>query len=462
MLIFLSIFASILKRASMANSKSFQGIISSAPFSLVLFQTGHCSDCKKILDIFDEITDKYIGNVSMVVVDADISKDLTLNYSIVDIPSIGVFNGNRFLQFYSGEWTKDSICNFCDSLLSQTVQVLYDWFEIFAFQKNSFPVNLVIADPKSISIANDIIRQFAGRLNVAILSNKSLGNDVGIEIAQITRPSDGFCKNLESLDFQLIEDSLSPLITRIENQELIGSVAVPHTLIAFVDERDPLQLYDIQKLFTNLSLIYTTNLSYQYCDFYRCTNIAKKLGIINFGNPIFLLKDEESSKYNLFAEPNPTSEEMKSWLDEYVLGIKSSNAKEIPELYARNFMEVALDSSIDVILLITVPGMQNSKEAFENFMNLIDVFRPFKRIQFYTFNPKTQLVPGLQIPKSDKPTISIWPAAGGSNGVSFSATLPFPALVENTMKLIKTKISPAHIRDIAEKTESIYKSQKEN
>lgn len=151
----------------------------------------------------------------------------------------------------------------------------------------------------------------------------------------------------------------------------------------------------------------------------------------------------------LFAHPSPSVADFQDFLDEPVLGIKKEEpASGIPTLYARNFMSVALDPKRDVILLVAVPGMPGYAESQEMVRKLMTVFKPFRTIEFYEFNPRTQMVPGLQIPKSDKPTLSIWPAHTESSGASFSATISLKAAFENLMRMIKTKITPARLRDL--------------
>lgn len=491
-LFFLAIISSILKRAVMGNSKSFDKLISQNPYSLVLFKTSGCGECKQLLSILDKITDKYEGKISMIIVDAEVSADIAKNYSVADIPSIAVFGSGRFIRFYQGEWNEIKITEFCDNLLSQKPDLLEDIFDVYNFQ-TKLPANLVVFDPNQISIGESLLRQFAGRLNIGIIKNESIKHNIEISshfgkdddeqnespsngVALLTRPSDGFSKIVDSLDFEYLEKIVNPIIVRIENQESFGkSPRSNHTIVAYVDERDPLQLYDIQNLFHSISKVYDENqLSYQYCDFYRCTNTAKQLGITNYGNPVFVLsskpesnnKKSNNDQYQLYADPSPSSDEFLDWLSTYLNPDQSTSSsankqKNIPELFARNFVQVALDPKIDVIILLTAPGMQKSKEAYENMLNLMDIFRPFKKhIQFYQFNPNSQHIPGLQFPRSDVPQISVWASEGGQNGATFSAVMPFKSLINNMMQLIKTKISPAHIRDITSRAQEISDKQK--
>lgn len=490
-LLFLSIFSSILKRAVVGNSKSFTNLISQTPYSLVLFKTSGCGECKQLVTVLDQITDKYSGKISMIIVDSEVSSDISKKYSVTDIPSIGVFGSGKFIRFYQGEWTEIRIIEFCDNLLSQKPDLLNDIFDVYNFQ-TKHPANLIIFDPNQADIGYTLLRQFAGRLQIGILKNESHKHSIEISsqfdkpesdqkesiqngVALLTRPSDGFSTIVDNLDFDSLDKIVNPMIVRIENQETFGkSSQTNHTLVAYVDERDPLQLYDIQNLFHNISKNYDGKiLSYQYCDFYRCTSAAKQLGITNYGNPVFVLslkpgsnvnKKADNGQYQLFADPSPSSEELIDWLDSYLNDDQSSSSinkqKNIPELLARNFVQVALDPKNDVIILLTAPGMQKSKEANENMLHLIDIFRPFKKhIQFYQFNPNSQHIPGLQFPRSDIPQISVWAAEGGQNGATFSAVMPFRSIINNLMQLIKTKISPAHIRDITSRAQEISEKQ---
>jgi hypothetical protein len=55
--------------------------------------------------------------------------------------------------------------------------------------------------------------------------------------------------------------------------------------------------------------------------------------------------------------------------------------------------------------------MQLYDESCENFRKLINIFESIPQIIFYEFNPLTEHVKGLKMPKSENPQLPIWPPA---------------------------------------------------
>ncbi|KAH0786204.1 thioredoxin [Histomonas meleagridis] len=444
-------------KAFISNKRSFDSLINKNPYSLVLFQTSNCLECKRGLEILDHLTDKYLSSISMIGVDTDVSPEIQQKYNVKKIPSIAIFARQKLLYFYKGDWSEKGINELCESLLSHKVTVLEDIFDIVQFQQTKVPCNLVISDISEIETAKYLLNNFIGTVHVAICRNKSDSQQLGINVAQLTRPYDGFVMNLTDLNISTISENSKNLINRINNQEEFGQETSPNTLVAFVDEHDPYHLYQMRILFNQIASLFPSNLSFQFCDFYKCTNVAKQLGITNYGNVLYVLSTRSTTnpQLSLFSHGTSTFENIKIFLEEKILGIKTETS-EIPTLYARNFAKVVMRENKDIILLIAVPGMESYQESKEKVMKMISIFKEYDNIEFYEFNPKSQYVPGLQVPNADEPIIAIWPNSPSASGASFRANIPLSTLVKNIMRNIKTKISPAHVKHIiaqAEKSE---------
>jgi hypothetical protein len=152
----------------------------------------------------------------------------------------------------------------------------------------------------------------------------------------------------------------------------------------------------------------------------------------------------------LVSLTSPSVEDFRDWIANRLSGAKKS-ALALPQLHARQFHQVALNAKLDVILLVAVPGMPKYQQCLQRISRLRSVFQNYKTIEFYEFNPKTQFVPGLQIPKAESPVVSVWPATPEQSGASFPATANLTFIFESVMKMIKTQISPAHHRNMVDK-----------
>lgn len=444
-------------KALVGNSGNLNSLLSKTPSSLVLFHRRDSPESSQLLPIFDALSDKYGSKLSMIVIDTTESEDLATIYEIPHCPAIAAFTGDRLLQFYRGRRLDTEVASFCDQMLSAKVTKLNTYFDFFRFQNQMAPANLVLANHIGEQKAQQLAQAFPGLIHIAILSNPSISTSVGVDMAQFSRPSDGFIANLKDINETLLTLA-RPHIIQIDNEEVFGLEHSPHTLVAIIDTRDPLQRHHVQNSFLQLENIYGHNITYQICDFYKCMAISNDLGIRNYGSPVYVLCSQTDSKplMRVFNHPSPNIGDFQQWLDEFVLGIKRDLPDGgIPVLYARNFTNIVLDPRKDVVLLIISSDMQEESSSREKFRQLIEIFQPFPSIEFYEFNPRTQKVPGLRIPDSDHPVISIWPAREQSSAVSMPATIPLKALFETIMRTVRTQITPARLGDLNAKVDQM-------
>ena len=454
-------------KTPMVGSKRFFARLNEAPYSLVLFTTRGCTECDKILKVMDLLYDKFAGKVSMLSVDVDVSADIKKNYSVNEIPSVGVFSGTKFLHFYKGNTGKEALMKYCENFFNVAdVDHLNSVFEIFQYQNEKLPTNLIVADESLFEDAKNIAPLFPDILNIAFVNNQSIARAAGINgKAQIRRPLDNFVEDIDSIDEQIMQDYVKPMIELLETQDQFGISQTKHTLTVLLDERDPLQRYEIANLLNNVSHLYDGKLSYQYCDFYKCSFITTQLNIINFGNPLFILSTRTGlrPKVQLFTNPEPTKNDLEIWLNKQVLGIDEPidrNNDGLPKMRAHEFMRIALDPKRDIVLFMASPSMPKYKECRETAKMLVEIFQNIRGIEVYEFNPRTELVPGLQMPKIDKPMYSIWPATQSPSGANFAANQPLPAIVDTIIQNAKTKIDPTYFKQIGEMIEQFMKSKR--
>lgn len=441
-------------KALVGNSGNINSLLSKTPNSLVLFHRPDSPESPQLLSVFDTLSDKYGSKLSTIVIDTTESEDLAAKYEIPHYPAIASFAGDRLLQFYRGRRFESDIASFCEQMLSAKVTKLNTYFDFFRFQNQMAPANLVLANHLGEQKAQELAQAFPGLIHVALLENPSISTSVGVDTAQFSRPSDGFLANLTDLNETLLTLA-KPHIIQIDNEEVFGLEQSPFTLVAIIDTRDPLQRHHIQNSFLQLENIYGHNITYQICDFYKCPAISNELGIRNYGSPVYVLCSKTDSM-RVFNHPSPNIGDFQQWLDEFVLGIKRDLPDGgIPVLYARNFTNIVLDPRKDVVLLIISPDMQEESSSREKFRQLIEIFQPFPSIEFYEFNPRTQKVPGLRIPDSDHPVISIWPAREQSSAVSMPATIPLKPIFETIMRTVRTQITPARLGDLNAKVDQM-------
>jgi hypothetical protein len=123
----------------------------------------------------------------------------------------------------------------------------------------------------------------------------------------------------------------------------------------------------------------------------------------------------------------------------------------IPKLRPKQFIAIALYPKIDVILLAGKPDMPYDNEAEHNVRMLIKCFKNIPSVKFYELNIATEKVPGLDIPKSEKPLLSIWPATEEPMGLTFGAHLSIPLVIDKMLHLIAIHMSDVELEQMAQR-----------
>ncbi|OHT11753.1 hypothetical protein TRFO_18737 [Tritrichomonas foetus] len=453
-------------KANKATTRNFAQYLTKRPFSFVLFTSQKCQPCKRVQNLLDTMSTKYRDDINFIFVENEDSQQLFVKYKIDFIPQIDIFRGNNFIKFYDHEWNQNGMSAFIRSLLDEDISYLNNTFSIFDFQ-NQGPANLIISSPELANKADGLFMNYGGAFHIGVVDNQEIAKSLQLPPALFTRPYGEMSLPIDSFDdVDLLNLSKSPF-EHLHNSETVGNSATEFTFMALIDERDPLHIADTIKRMQLAREFFGENLSFQFCDFFTCTNVVQQLGLISFMNPCYLIHQKAGTRVRLepFRKMANSPEDVLNWLKFQVLGIEMPKEKEeikIPRLYAHDFIPMALDPHHDVILLVAATGMQLYDESVNNFRILMTLFKHIKTVKFYEFNRFTEHVQGLELPQSDKPLLSIWPATSEPRGSSFGAYLSIPVILENLLKLITTEIDEYTLQDMTETLQEILKEQAAN
>ena len=94
-------------------------------------------------------------------------------------------------------------------------------------------------------------------------------------------------------------------------------------------------------------------------------------------------------------------------------------------------------------------------QSREQFKKIMKVFGLIKGVKFYEFNPVIQHVMGLQIPKSENPQISVWPAQEEPNGGTLPANVKIELIIENVLPILKSPINQDTLNDMQKMMQDI-------
>ncbi|MCX8061011.1 MAG: thioredoxin [Anaerolineales bacterium] len=92
------------------NNDSFQSqVLASVTPVLVDFTAVWCAPCKMLEPILKELADQWAGKVRIVKVDVDQNPELAIQYNVMGVPTLMLFQGGNVLERLSGYQPKDRL-----------------------------------------------------------------------------------------------------------------------------------------------------------------------------------------------------------------------------------------------------------------------------------------------------------------------------------------------------------------
>ncbi|MGH2376747.1 MAG: thioredoxin, partial [bacterium] len=89
---------------------------------LVDFWAEWCGPCRMVAPIVEELAGEYAGRVKVVKIDVDDNQRLAMRYSIMSIPTLGVFKGGKLVERIVGFMPKQELKRRLDGALEAKVQ----------------------------------------------------------------------------------------------------------------------------------------------------------------------------------------------------------------------------------------------------------------------------------------------------------------------------------------------------
>lgn len=89
---------------------------------LVDFWAEWCGPCRMVAPIVEELAVEYVGRVKVVKIDVDDNQRLAMRYSIMSIPTLGVFKAGELVERIVGFMPKQELRRRLDGALQAKVQ----------------------------------------------------------------------------------------------------------------------------------------------------------------------------------------------------------------------------------------------------------------------------------------------------------------------------------------------------
>lgn len=135
-----------------------------------------------------------------------------------------------------------------------------------------------------------------------------------------------------------------------------------------------------------------------------------------------------------------------------------SQNDELIALCGSNFQDLVLNPKKDVILFVASTSMSQYRENRKQLLVIKSIMKPLKNVDFYEFNPFTQMIPGLSMPESEQPMLSIWPASMEPHGGTISGHFNVADVLDTILKIMKGPHSQREMKEFQENLRQYRKS----
>lgn len=451
------LFLLLLSRLQVLNSKTLANVMKRKPHGLVLItsKSPHCDPCRRLEKVFQNISIDFKEQIQIGAVEAESSNDLVSGFGVAILPSIVYFNKGTPIRVLDISTSSENIYKFCKSVISPPITEINTLFDFYNFSSIP-PSNIMIYDPSKTGImkaATRAISDFGIESNIGVIKNSSIAKMIGFSpsksFVQINLPFEKFSINKTDFSTNEFLKYAHSNIAFIENSETFGmSPPFEHTIIFLYDENDPYHLYQIANIYDHIVNTFGRKFAFQACDKIKCLASSQSFNAFDVPWPSIILSTNSMGKSRL--EPYQTKslefDAIDRWINFVAFGIQSKEDiiaetpedNEIPYLPGNQFQKLALDPKYDVLIFVASPRMKLYHSAREQFKKMMKVFGLIKGVKFYEFNPVIQHVMGLQIPKSDNPQISVWPAQEEPNGGTLPANARLDLIIENVLPILKS------------------------
>lgn len=424
--------------------------------NIVLFYEDHKPN-QRLINSLNYLRKKFNGHFNTIEVDISKSKEIKRKFNISNHPKFAYFYRKNFRFFYTGVLKTDDMVDFFENILIERKAVeLRSSFDYFNFIANR-SANLVVIEKKHFDKLNILTKSLSSVVNIGYIEDRKLVNSLNLTCNILVEGYSGETHIIEDLNEEVIFELSRPPYEVLYSQECFMQSS-PDTIVLSVlySINEPWHIEQINNVTKYIKKNHE-NIKIKILDIMKAPKYVSKHGIIRFSYPVYFMSSNNGLNWKLNANIPSSSDSVIDWINAALSG-KIGNNQGLKRLFAGQFSDLVIRHDRDVVLFVAAPSMPGYKGMKEMAIKIANVFSICPHVDFYEFNPLTEIVPGLSIPKSDIPQYSIWPALKTPSGSAFKANYPTKVIIENLIKLFKSDISEELVNQVIKRAEPLTRA----
>jgi len=378
------------------NSDNFDTVIAEHPVILVEFYAPWCGHCKKLAPEYEKAATALKGIAPIAKLDADNgdNRPFASRYGIQGFPTIKLFRNGQVEQDFQGERSAAGIVSYMKKQVLPAVSPLSSVEEVNEFSGKDRVVVVGFFDSEEgdgySSFKSSAEKLRNKYLFGAVVGNKAVNNEFNVE----STPAVVLFKSFDEKKNSLGSDKFSELESFIaaNSVPLIDEIG-PHNYKNYMESGLSLGYLFVEadqkdeyiEIIRSIAEETKGKLNWVWIDWSKYAKHAERLGLSGKVVPaIAIEKMEEGTHYAFDESAQVTAESVKTWVNAFLNGelqptikseeIPASNDGPVKIVVAKNFNDVVLDNTKDVLLEFYAPWCGHCKSLAPIYDELGEAF----------------------------------------------------------------------------------------
>jgi protein disulfide-isomerase A1 len=375
-------------------AQNFDEVLKEHPVILIEFYAPWCGHCKRLAPEYEKAATELKGIAPIAKMDADAAENrpVAARFGIQGFPTIKLFRNGEVDQDYQSERTAPAIVSYMKKQTLPAVSTLTTVAEVEEFStKDRVVVVGFFQDEAQLDSFKTIAEKLRNRFIFgAVVGNNDVNKEFGVE----STPGAVLFKSFDERKNVLSSDKF----TDLEEFITANSVPVideigPHNYKNYVESGlpvaylfvEPAEAEQLTSSVRSIAEETKGRLSWVWIDWTKFAKHAERLGLAGKTVPALAIEKMQEGLHYAFDETaEVTPEAVKEWVNKFLSGelqptikseeIPASNDGPVKVVVAKNFNDVVLDNTKDVLLEFYAPWCGHCKSLAPTYEKLGEAF----------------------------------------------------------------------------------------